>query len=506
MRRGAKHASVQPLELRLTGGLNYSPSPADIADNECTRADNVIYDPETDKLITRPGTKCLSSAAITKGIKIGYYYKNAAAGYHVAAGNGKLYKFNAGTSVYDEIGALSDTTTVPSFVTFNGKLLIADGGSGIRTWDGTTYTTMATSPPANALGVIKNRVVANSVSDLDMVYLSGPEKESDWDTVGGSAVGIRAGYGDLLTVNGFAALQDDLIVSKYAAHQKSLYRLNVASGTTTDWYCIPISDKNCAANNRSMISIWNGIYFVDMNGFKSLMGTQKYGDIQIDNIGRKINPLFGAKSVINGIYYTPTYNALWFCKNDNVICYTERFNADLGVVVPAFTRLYFEQGRITSIYEVDNVVYLTGDNGHLYCLDDAVSTDETEQGTSVKYVSRIRTKMFAFPTDVILRKLQYYINPVASNSGKIYLAKNDSEKTAIDTFGVTAGKQEYVYDQTGYLNDATGYISSMANESILHICRNRVRDNRLAFEFECNDGRFGLDWIKAELAFIEGGE
>jgi hypothetical protein len=505
MRRSSKQVGVSETTLTLTGGLNYSQTPSNIADNELTRAYNFIYDPNTDKLVTRPGTTITSTGvfggAITGGIRRGYYYrKNSTTAYHVAAGNDKLYYLSSGSWV--EIGSIASGST-PDFITFNGKLLVADGGTGIKTWDGTTYTAIATSPNADALGVIGNRVVANHVGEYDSVYLSKVNDESNWDTTG-SAVGLKAGYGDLLRVNAFAASQDDLVISKVSAHKKMFYRLNTASNEPAGWSCVPMSGNNGAANNRSMLSAYNSIFFMDTNGFKSVAGTTRYGDLEIDPTGRKINSLFTTSAVINGLYFTPSYNAVWGCLNDNVICYSERLIN--GSFVPAFTTLYFNFGRVTSMYEANNVVYLTANNGRLYQLEETLSTDPTGSFSTANFISRVRTKLFTFPTDALLRRTKYSIKPILDYKVTVYSAKNDTEKTWIGEFSSTAGEQEYVYDANGYLNDATEYLNTTSNESIQYTNRNRTRDYQLGLEFECTKGRIGIDWAAIEFASLEGGE
>jgi len=59
-KKSSKHEDVQPVKFILDGGLNYSSTPANIQDNELRRAHNFIYDPSTNSLITRPGTKCVT--------------------------------------------------------------------------------------------------------------------------------------------------------------------------------------------------------------------------------------------------------------------------------------------------------------------------------------------------------------------------------------------------------------------------------------------------------------
>jgi hypothetical protein len=506
--KSAKQANIQTLNLVLNGGLNYASSPANIADNELKRASNFIYDPATDYLMTRPGTDCITAATCdgTHPILAGYYYeKTASVAFHVAACNGKLYYLDV--DHWHEIGALNDTTTVPAFLQFNNVLLIADG-SNIKSWDGAAaYSNIADSPKANALATIKSRVVCNATDEPDSVYLSAPEDATSgtaWDTTSGGALGLRAGFGDMLAVNSFAVLGQDLIVSKIGKREKMMYRVNVSAADETTWYCQELSASNAAQNAQSMISAYNNIFFVDNNGFKSVEGTDTYGDLAIDSIGRKINTLFIPGYTCNCLTYLPTYNAIWFNTGDRIFSYTERHDPQSGSNLPAFTDMSFMWGRPTSFYQAGDDVYITGFNGYLYKLDDTLDTDEVTPAVTQNYVAAVRSKTFTFFVDGVLRKLQYYLSPKSSGGGNIFVCTAENEKVAVTTF-TTLPEGQYLNDATEYLNDATGYLYDTGASPWITTSRNRVRSDEMAFELELTSGRCGVEWCKAEIALVEGG-
>ncbi|MFH0822433.1 MAG: hypothetical protein V2B18_06755 [Pseudomonadota bacterium] len=514
-KKSSKHANVQQLSLVLSGGLNYSTSAGNIADNELVRAKNFIYAAATDKLMARPGTDCVTASALPSPATIGFYYEvTATEAYHVCAAGAKLYYIlNAdplGTS-WTEIGTnLLTGDYPPSFLVFNNLLLIADGDTGIKSWAGavigTVSTGIANSPPANALSMIRNRVVANSITDLDLVTLSAPNDATatGWNTTT-TAVGLRAGYGDLLTVNAFAVYGDDLIVSKKGDREKRLYRINVASATTTNWYVQDLSQNNAAQNAHSIVSAWNNVFFVDTNGFKSVKGTDTYGDLQVDAIGRKINTVFQDNLTCDSMVYLPAYNAIWFGIGDRVFCYTERYDPQSGANLPAFTNIFFEWGRCTSFYQAGDDVYLTGYNGYLYKVDESLATDEETPGVTSAYVCTVRTKTFTFFGDGILRKLQFYVTPKATGTGIISVCTAENEKTAVLTFTPEAEGQ-YLYDATGYLAVATGFLYDTGTSPKVETTRNRIRSDEMAFDLELTTGRCGVEWCKAEIALVEGGD
>ena len=513
--KSSKHQNVQPVHMVLNGGLNYSQTPSNLQDNEVRRAHNFIYDAQTDSLITRPGTDCLTASALGSPILAGYYYERSVTeAYHVCASGGKLWYLVGDT--YTEIGALNDSTTVPSFLTFNTLLLIADGGADIKTWNGAvsgTYTTIPDSPAATALSMIKNRVVCNASDEPDSVYLSGPEDEADWDTVAGNAVGLRAGFGDMLTVNAFGVFGDDLIVSKKGDQAKRIYRINVADATPANWYVEEKSSNNAAKNAQSMVGAWNNVFFVDENGFKSILGVDVYGDLQVDYTGRKINTVFVPTNICDFTNYLPALNSIWFGLGDRVFCYTERFDPQGGNRVPAFTDILFKQDRIRSAYQAGDYIYLCGHNGYLYKLDDTLATDETEPAVTADYVSIIRTKTLVFGGDGILKKLQWYLRPKNGGEAKLYAYKDEETAVALKTVTLTSEGTE-LYDANGDFsddagppeNDITGYLYDEGSYAWVETSRSRVRHPQMAFEIYVTSGRVGVEWVKAEIAMVEGGE
>jgi len=509
-RRASKNATTQQVMFVLNGGLNYAQSPADIQNNELKRTQNWIYDPSTDYLVVRPGTLCQTDATVSDTpIRALYYYEQSTTvGYLIGAIGAKLYYLSgASLNAWTEIGDLTDATTVPSMVTFNAKLIIADGGADLRTWDGTTYTTIGSSPQATALAVIKNRVVANMTTEPDSVYLSVTndcESGGAWNTAG-SAIGLRCGYGDNMAVNGFCVLGDDLIVSKVGDKARRLMRVNVADSTATNWYVQSLSDNNAALGSAHLVQAYNNVFFADSNGFKSIKGVTEYGDVQVDPIGRRINSVFADNTVFDGVYFVPPYNAIWVCIGDLLYCYSERYDAQKGEYVPSFTDLYFSQGRIRAIACIGDTVYLAGHNGYLYKVDEDTATDETAPDTYSVYTATARTKTLTFGVDGLLKRLQFYIKPITAGTATVYVCTSEEDKTALKSVTLQ-GSGDYLYDATGYLNDATGYLYDTGVSAWVETTRNRLRHDEMAFELHVTTGRCGLEWVRAEVAVLEGGE
>ncbi len=507
--KSSKHKDVQHIQMVFSGGLNYAQIPTALKDDEVRVALNFIYDPATEYLITRPGTTCVTAAKCdgTHPIIALYYFEHSSTeAWLVAACNGNLY-YLSGTA-WVLIGALNDTTTVPSFLTFNTKLLIADGGTNIKLWDGTTYGVCADSPNASALAMIKNRVVANHVSEPDSVYLSSTndcESTHAWHTDGldgSTGVGLKVGYGDLLAVTAFGVFGDDLIVFKKGDVTKKVCRVNVADSTTANWYGNDLSVNNGAQNAQSVTDAWNNIYFVDSNGFKSLRGVDAYGDLQVDPLGWKINNIFTSQTSCDFLSYVPKYNAVWFGMGDRVFCFTERLTVG-GDVISAFTDILFKQGRIRAICQVGEIAYLAGHDGFLYKLDESVATDATDASTNVNFASTLRTKTLSFIGGGILRKTKLSIRPKEAGSASLMAYTTEETGTELKAITLTSDGDD-LYDATGDLADATGYLYEGGGYGVTETSRNRVRSDELAFEIVISTGRAGIERIVAEIAMVEG--
>ena len=510
----AQQGAVTSVNLKFSGGVNFSQPPSSILDTEATMLMNYIYNSQTGTPEIRPGTRCktlLTCDGANGILKIYYYEKSSSDAWLVAACNGKLYYLSgAGLNAWTEIGALNDTTTTPSFLTYHAKLLIADGGTNLKTWDGTTYASLADGLGATALYTIKGRVVANSTAagSNDLVTLSGAEDETMWDTADETnpALAIRAGFGDNMSVNAFSVFGEDLIVSKKGDAEKRFYRINTADASITNWYVKSLTENNCASSAHNIVSAFNNVYFVDTNGFKSLKGVTEYGDLQVDMIGSKINTLFTAGTTCQEVAYLPYFTAIWFLYGERVYCYHRVTNrANDAEISHAFTSIYFGQGKINSVCQAGSTIYLAGNNGYLYTLDlsNTYDTDEVSPDVNTTYTSNLTSKEFSFFGGGILRKVELYLTPIKSGTAYLYAVTPTSDSVLIKTITLRSSGS-LLYDATGDLNDATELLYDMGISPWFDVNRNRIRANSVQFKLVCSSGRVGVEGLKAEIAMVNG--
>ncbi len=494
-----KHANVVPVRLTLHKGLNYMQAASTIDDNEMIIAENIMYDVNTDKIQVRPGTNCISATSLTNPIRALYeYIKDATHQYIIAASLDKLYYLDTDTFV--EIGTLSSATVTPSMVTFNGKLLVADGSTNIMSWDGTTYAAVSTgAPKASALGVIKNRVVANHDDEPDSVYLCALEDATTWS--GGTSLGLKAGYGDGLKVNGFATLGDDLIISKVGlyttSNTKRLYRLNTEDTTSSNWYIAFLSGVNAFSSHSCAVAAFNNVFFGDTNGFKSVKGVQEYGDIAVDAVGRKVNTIFENYEATH-VQYIPAFNCIMFINAGRIYCYYDNNQA--------FTKLEFNQGEINSVCEASGAVYLGGRNGHLYKLDPGRSTDETAPDTTSVFTSEIITKAFTTPGEIILKRIKLLVRPISEATVRVWAYKPSGTEVQLKEISMgDAGEYLYNMDDVGedeLYNYQDDYLYDAGSLPEFHVVNNVARGEELCVKLQTTTGRVAYESISIDLAQV----
>ena len=512
-RKSKKHKEVVSVEIMLDGGLDKSEDERNIPDNAMTKCYNHIYDIGTKHLHARPGLEYVTNAIDPSGtlseIKAMHFYvKDATDSWLVAAGDGNLYQMHftvleGSTPKWTLIGALTDANVYPSFLTFNGILLIADGHTSIRTWNGTTYGDLSSdsAPPATVLFEINNRVVANSKTDLDAVWFSGPEDETDWDTGSGSAEVVRAGFGDGLLVNGFASMRDLLVVSKVgqaSSPTKKMWSIDT-SGTPDNWYANYLSHTNAATNHSSITNMLNNVIFNDNNGVHNLQSIIEYGDINMDTkFGYRINREISTFDCLRTKFITQ-YAAVWmlFQGNKRIFAYHPHIG-DNG----AFTELGFSV-KMADVEEAGENVFIASTTGYLYKLNRSIKTDELTSGNYTNIATEIRTKLFTFSGNKgILRYVQP--NVTYTLSGQVIVGAYDRNLDTLYELGridlLALAAEQYLYDANEDLYDANQPLGQSA--IYMGHVKQRFRNEAIMFVLKSISGTFGIANILVKLAIV----
>lgn len=510
-KRATKASQILPIDWVPSGGIDLSRPPAQIEDNSLQSAINFFYDPNSQGvLITRPGLTCITADALDDPIRqLHNYVINASTSYIIAVSGNKVKKLNSAGTGWDDIFTLPNSTVVPQFLTFNGKLLIACGDtSGIPYWDGSTTGYLTGSPKATAIVEVVNRVAANASDEPDAVYLSGPEDENDWElTAPGAAVGFRAGFGDGLNVNGFAVLYDTLVVSKTGDARKTLYAYNL-SGTPNSWEENRqlLSPGNAAVSPLAIQSVGDKVYFIDRNGAKALIPPQLFGAITSDPLyGNKINrelARYTADATSAQIRFVPSLASIFLTVDSP----TRGYRCFVySTTTNAFTEFFFGEtsaSQMLTVLDADGVVFMAGGSGHLYAFGGG-SRDELIPGSMSEYTGILRSKIYrSSGHGLILRNTILDVEYISS--GEIAYAVFGNVRTSIDNFDAyNSGTNTSIYDSNTPIYSATWTIGVDPLTELVDTSKVRSRKG-LQFSIRTLGGaRIVFNGLLAETSIVQ---
>lgn len=493
--RARKHRQVQPVLLAFQGGVNLYDAPQHIPEGQCSVLTNMLYANREAVPVTRTGLQCLADA-VAPGVgisKLHHYQKNSTEAHVVAAmTDGKLYRL-AGPA-WVEIALLNASGVTPSMVTFNGRLIVADGSPHLHYWDGVDYAEIPGSPQATAVIESRNRLVCNSAEDLDGVYFSGPEDELMWDTgQAGSASFYRAGYRDALSVVGFGQFGSDLMVFKQGPDGGRIYRVLMTGAEP--WEIVPLSKSVTATSAGAIEFVQNNVLFGSDTGVLDVGGVIQYGELEVGTVGKMINPLLQGKK-IREISYIPSLGvALCMVDGDFRILAFHPHNG-------AWSVLDYQQMFMTTACQAGSDVLIAGSNGRLYRISRQEDRDEIAPGQFSDYTGVLRTRTLLFEAGEIVRKTRLHLESITEAIGTVaYLGLNSPDPKILADINTQVGLGQ-LYDANGPLADATQKLGAFTVDYVTSY--DRARDAALAYEIKTSSGRIKVRQLYAELATVNG--
>ncbi len=570
-RRSTKHVNVQSVQLQFSGGLNIADSPTAINDNQLTQAVNVWYNGGESVLSVRPGLRhVINPPTGTSILKLHWYAKTTTESYLVAAmDDGNLYFLDDANDEWVKIASLYTSAVVPFMITFNNRLIVADGGTNLHYWTGrrpvssstsleieatektivlnesmplsegesisiykseyyymvgtvtsytdetktlvidvtdvqgsgtwddwtvTVYVPITGSPQSTALAEIGGRLAANSASDLDAVLFSAVEDEENWDTNDGAAM-FRAGYGDGLIVKGLAVFGSDMIVFKGGPAGKRIFRIATGGSSVDNWSISQLSSNLTAVSQHAIEFAGNNIFFGSETGVMDIAGVQQYGDLQTGVAGRMINTLFNGKEV-QEMRLLPSIGVMFVLISGDyrVLAY----HPHMGT----WTTLNFGQRFMLTCCDAGGAIYIAGNNTALYRMAPLEDQDELEHGVYEDYTCLVRTKLFSFDAEVIIRKARLYSEAISDGTGEFGFTGRDALDSVTLLSWAPQSGAELLYDANGYLNEANNKLGAQTID--YQISRARARDQAIAFQIKTTSGRIKLRQATVELASVNG--
>jgi len=508
MKRSNKHKSIAPLDLKITDGIDLRVSAIAIPDTASPLLQNWYYQKGAKDPSIRPAVTCETGTALGAAIVFLFpYSKDASTTYIMGVSSAfDVYYFNSATSLW--VDTTINVAQKPVAITFNGKLLLADGSTTLKTWDGTTAGTQSidgTISPS-CIEEIDNRVVVNdsSATGLDLVCFSAVEDETAWTfTEAGGAVALRAGYKDGLKVVALVKnFKNELIVFKQGEKTESTYRVQTLgapyASTVSQWVAEFVMGNNGASNGFCVESVDTGILFLGRYGFSALVADQLYSELNLTSIGDKVNHVLGAVGNTNlEIKYLATSGQVWILRQATTIYIYHPHNG-------AFTTYNLNNEQINSVIETTDGIFFAGASGHLYGLSESIYQDEFTPSTKTDIPGVLKTKEIDMGEGGGLVKFtEVLFNPILQCATKIYyLDESKNIDTLVDT-GSGSGTflQDFMLATLDFM--ASSAYDFMGTDGLpwSQEIRNKWKCKR--FQIRINTtGRCGLASITGQIALL----
>jgi len=510
MRKSSKHQNLTPLTLDITGGINLQSSPVALADNEAPVLQNWMYEKGAKTPSTRPAVTCETTTACTDEIVYLFHYtKNASTSYLMGVSDqNDVYYFNTATSVWTD--TTIDVNQKPTMITFNGKLLMADGSTTLKTWDGTTPGTQSingTIAPS-MIAEIGNRVVVNdtSATGLDLVCFSKVEDETGWTfTEAGGAVSLRVGYKDGSSVVGLVKnFKSELIVFKQGDRSETIHRVNVSgapyASSEVQWYAEFVMAGQGCSNGFCTESVDTAVLFLGRYGLSALVADEMYSELNMSAIGDAVNTLLGASGNTNyELRFLASTGQIWIIRDDTTVYIYHPHNGK-------YTTYFFNNNQIYSVTETSDGVYFAGDTGHLYKLDASAYRDEFSPSTYTDLTGVLKTKDFDFgPGRGLVKYLEAIFKPVTQGTNTIsYLDNSKNRQTTIDTHTEAGGDLDDFMTASMDFMDSADY-DFMGTDGLPWAQEIKKKWKGKRFQLQINTtGRCSFEGATAHVAILGG--
>ena len=412
MYRQNRHRNVTSIELQeFTGGLNYL-LPADLLKpNECTILDNLVYDPVSGILSTRPSFRLIHKLSNVRGA---YFTNNVI---YIIAGSSLYTCINE--TVTEQATGIDGLSPIVRFAEWDDGLLIAAGGD-LNYYKNYALTKTTAKDVLNAninadhVFVRAGRVILARTGS-DTLYYSGIANHTNW-TYGSNAADakyIEIGYKDGGDIAAILNLSQDVIIFKTNGN---IYRL---IGEYPEWQCVEIS-RGLPCIKGSALSHFNSAIFLTTQGIMALDTVQAYGDIQVRNgIGAKINKalinlLMGQTATIS---YSPLMGSLFvnISARDEVFVMSATYGAFTKWQLP-FIPVTCGDTEGKSWYIGTNGLYLADYGNAEDIIDYEETADDNNNPITVSITSEIssylKTKTFRNPYEWLVKRILVGAKPL----------------------------------------------------------------------------------------------
>lgn len=378
MRRTNKHQINRVSFIGMTGGVNISQAPEQIADTEMQQAQNYIYAIDSKRLKGRGGLGLLNTTDET--IRDMWYDVDTNV-LLLFTKTFKAYRYVMGqTPTY--IGKLNGSYS-PMCAKFMDKIWIASGGK-LQYYDYTQNTELQTVGDSPTCSMVFQRFsrIAVSQDGTNGFYLSSVGDGTEWAEDTNRAdkeQWLDVGYGDSGTITAIVPLATDIIFIK---SNGKIYQLS-GDADPNDWQVTEIANGTDPAGTNCAVNIGNSVVFLSIRGLKSLAAVMEYGNIATADIGDKFNGLI-TDNMYEPRFYHLQRHSLLLIRPTSDYSYFVAYNYQLG----SATTLKFNMD-IDAICETSDDILVSSEN-KIYQWDDRYTDDD---GKKIEYVLQPKATM-----------------------------------------------------------------------------------------------------------------
>lgn len=289
MRRSNKHSPKIVTFANLTGGINISQAPEQLADTDMQVCKNFIYERDSKRLTGRGG---LSEPV--------YQFDTAIRGSWYDVDQNVLFFVLEDNSIHcvvsgHEMKDIGNTTgkSIPMFAKFQDKVWIASGGM-LQYYDYDQLYTVTSSPTCDIVFQRFARL-AVGLTGSDRITFSAVGDGTSWENITDSSQGppdssaawLDVGYGDSGNILSIIPLSTDLLFIK---SNGMIYQLT-GDALPDTWTVTRLATDTDPIGKDTAKSIGQSVIYLSRRGLKTLATTMDYGNIATSDIGDKFNGL-----------------------------------------------------------------------------------------------------------------------------------------------------------------------------------------------------------------------
>ncbi len=466
----AAKADALNIVLRFGAGLSTRASSDEIIESECADGENFALDRGDTEFTPRKPFKLLGTTANTSSIN-GFFQlrkQDGTIGDIMVQSGTAVYPWD-GTSFGSSVGTVASNAKLrgPKQHIFglDDKVIVTDLAlqENVKEWDGTTFQdvtfTGVTAFKAKYCVVSNERAWFGNLEEnaIALPHVIAASSRSDFTTMSvsnrpSSAIAIADPFQfpspDLRAVNGLVDAFEVIVVS---TDKGNIYQVTGESAKTdetglTPYAIAPLYPDAGASGTEAVAFVGNDVFYGRPGRIESLTSTDRFGDVETDDLSFKITPDIESftdwtllyNSRIQRVYcYPEGENEIWVL-HKNMLPHQLSRESILETPSPwsKWTTQHSSSFAITAAMSLldpvtgEEFVYFGDENGNLYQME---GEDSGDAGSAVISASRV-SGVYSAPLDAEFYDFEGYIRYRATDAVTITITLQHQGMNILDEF------------------------------------------------------------------------